>query len=76
KKSVIQLAWKDAQIVLFVSTVTLTHEQVVRLCKQLATTATRVNIIQKLFGDQPVKYLLIPITIDDYNHNMGAVDQA
>ena len=76
KKSVIQLAWKDAQIVLFASTVALPHEQVSRLRKRPAKTATGANITRKVFGDQPVKFLPIPTIVDDYNHSMGAVDQA
>jgi len=75
-KSVIQLAWKGAQIVLFASTLALLHEQVVRLRKRPAATATGANITRKVFGDQPVKCLPIPTTVDDYNHSMGAVDQA
>ncbi|RPA97051.1 hypothetical protein L873DRAFT_1627162, partial [Choiromyces venosus 120613-1] len=76
KKSVIQLAWKNAQIILFASTVALPHKQVVQLCKWPTATATKVNIMCKVFGDQLVKYLPIPTTVDSSNHSMGAVDQA
>ena len=60
-KSVIQLAWKDAQIVLFASTVALPHEQVIWLPKRPAKTATGGTITRKVFGDQPVKFLLYPV---------------
>ncbi|KAG0641351.1 hypothetical protein HOY80DRAFT_1112950 [Tuber brumale] len=76
KKLVIQLAWKDSQIVLFASTDTLPQEQVVWLRKRPAVTATGANITRKVFGDQPLKYLPIPTTVDCYNHGMGSVDQA
>ncbi|KAG0125933.1 hypothetical protein HOY82DRAFT_475336, partial [Tuber indicum] len=75
KKSVIRLAWKDALIVLFASTIALPHEKVIRFRKRPVKTATGANIAQKVFGDQPVKFLPIPITVNDYNHNMGALDQ-
>lgn len=47
KKSVIQLAWKDAQIVLFASTVALPHDQVIWLRKRPAAMATGANITRK-----------------------------
>ena len=74
KKLVIQLAWKDAQIVLFASTVALPHEQVIRLRKRPAKTATGANITRKVFREQPMKFLPIPSIVDGYNHSMGAVD--
>jgi hypothetical protein len=31
---------------------------------------------RKVFGDQPIKELEIPLPYDNYNHNMGEVDIA
>jgi len=51
KKSVIQLAWKDALIVLLASRVPLPHKQVIQLRKRPAATATGATISRKVFSD-------------------------
>jgi hypothetical protein len=75
---IIQCAWKDNALVLFLST---THETgpdqiVVRHRKRPATTSTSAKTARKPFGSESEKDLPIPKFVDDYNHYMGYVDQA
>jgi hypothetical protein len=75
---IIQCAWKDNALVLFLST---THETgpdqiVVRHRKRPATTSTSAKTARKPFGSESEKNLPIPKFVDDYNHYMGYVDQA
>jgi hypothetical protein len=39
-------------------------------------TSTSGSIVRTVFRDNPIKELLIPVFIDDYNHNIGGVDIA
>lgn len=71
-----QFAWKDANVVLFKSTVSNGRVQVNRWRRRPATTATDAAQTRKVFGDQAIKELSIPEFIDMYNHFMGGVDQA
>jgi hypothetical protein len=41
-----------------------------------AKTSINGHLIRNVFGDDPVKDLLIPSFIDDYNQNMGGIDLA
>ena len=70
-EKVLQLAWKDAQIVLFMTTVVDARTAVPRVRK-------RPNggdkWVKAEFGDQPFKSLNIPEFIDMYNHFMNGVD--
>jgi len=72
-QKVLQLAWKDAQIVLFMTTVVDARTAVPRVRK-------RPNggdkWVKAEFGDQPFKSLNIPEFIDMYNHFMNGVDRA
>jgi hypothetical protein len=73
------LAWQDNNIVLALSTIHTVHtanDFVARQRKRPAKTSTSARIVRIVFGDCPTKELLIPIFIDDYNHNMGGVDIA
>src|SRR5271155_196791 len=72
-QKVLQLAWKDSQIVLFMTTVTDARTTISRVRK-------RPNggdkWIKAEFGDQAFKSLNIPEFIDMYNHFMNGVDRA
>jgi hypothetical protein len=72
-QKVIQIAWKDSQIVLFMTTVTDARTTISRVRK-------RPNggdkWIKAEFGDQAFKSLNIPEFIDMYNHFMNSVDRA
>jgi hypothetical protein len=76
---IVQTAWKDNALVLLMSTI---HEAsdpqntVIRLRKRPKSTSTSAKTARKPFGDRPTKKLPIPKLIDDYNHNMNAVDRA
>jgi hypothetical protein len=72
-EKVLQLAWKDSQVVLFMTTVVDARTTISRVRK-------RPNggdkWIKAEFGDQPFKSLNIPEFIDMYNHFMNSVDRA
>jgi hypothetical protein len=72
-QKVLQLAWKDAQMVLFMTTVVDARTTISRVRK-------RPNggdkWIKAEFGDQAFKSLNIPEFIDMYNHFMNGVDRA
>jgi hypothetical protein len=72
-QKVLQLAWKDAQVVLFMTTVVDARTTISRVRK-------RPNggdkWIKAEFGDQAFKSLDIPEFIDMYNHFMNGVDRA
>ena len=70
---VLQLAWKDAQTVLFMSTVSTPQEMIVKPRKK---PHKKTKQIRQIWGDSYVKNLPIPVYIDDYNTNMGSVDLA
>ena len=58
------------------NTVSIGRETVIRNRRRLAQTATNAKTSREVFGDQSTKNLAIPAFIDDYNHYIGAVDQA
>jgi hypothetical protein len=75
---VVQSAWKDNALVLFLST---THETgpdqlVIRHRKRPSTKSTSAKTAHQAFGPDLEKDLPIPKFVDDYNHYMGSVDQA
>jgi len=72
-QKVLQLAWKDAQIVLFMTTLVDAQTTISRLRKR---PNKKDKWIRQAFGDQPFKRLEIPDFIDMYNHLMNGVDQA
>ena len=73
---VLQAAWKDQNVVLFMSTVSDGIETILRQRRRPPKTATNARTSRQIFGDQPTKELLIPRFINDYNHYMGGVDEA
>ena len=73
---VLQAAWKDQNVVLFMSTVPTGMESILRNRRRPAKSATNSRTSREVFGDSSTKELLIPRFIDDYNHFMGGVDSA
>jgi len=72
-QKVLQLAWKDTQIVLFMTTLVDASTTVSRVRKR---PNKKDKWIKQAFGDQPFKRLKIPDFIDMYNHLMNSVDRA
>ena len=73
---VLQAAWKDQNVVLFMSTVSGGMETILRQRRRPPMTSTIARTSRQVFGDSPTKKLLIPRFIDDCNHFMRGVDQA
>jgi len=69
----LQLAWKDTQIVLFMTTLADARTTICRLRKK---PNTEDKWFIETFGDQPFNHLEIPDFIDMYNHLMNGVDRA
>src|SRR6266516_1382988 len=70
-----QFAWKDNEIVLFITTVFSDTSMVIRLRKRPGKANSEPKrTVRKAFGDQWRKKLPIPTVIDAYNHNMNGVD--
>ena len=71
---VLQFAWKDQQVVLFMTTVNTDCERVIRKRRRPIKTSTNAITSRASFGDSSVKELEIPEAIDLYNHYMNGVD--
>ena len=69
----LQLAWKDTQIVLFMTTLADARTTICRLRKK---PNTEDKWFIETFGDKPFNHLEIPDFIDMYNHLMNGVDRA
>ena len=63
-------------MVLFINTVSTGIETILQLRRRSAKTATNAKSSREVFRDELIKALLIPRFIDNYNHFIGAVDQA
>jgi Transposase IS4 len=72
-QKVLQLAWKDSQVVLFMTTVSDAQTTISRVRKR---PNGKDKWVREEFGDQPFKRLEIPDFIDLYNHFMNGVDRA
>lgn len=72
---VLEFAWKDQNVVLFMTTVHSGKETKERRRRRPAETATNARTSRLPFGDQAVKTPTIPKFIDMYNLFMGGVDQ-
>ena len=75
-REVLQAAWKDQNVVFFMSTVSTGMETILRPRRRPTKSATNARTSREVFGDLAIKELLIPKFIDDYNHYMGGVDHA
>ena len=71
-----QIAWRDNEVVLFLSTVCEAGETtpVLRRRPRNANSSHK-KTARLVFGSEYQKMLDVPIFIDDYNHHMGGVDQ-
>ncbi|KAF2802625.1 uncharacterized protein BDZ99DRAFT_401403, partial [Mytilinidion resinicola] len=73
---VMEFAWKDATIVLFLSTVHDGKDYIAKLRKRPTKTATGYHQTVKKFGKEAQAWLNIPVMIDEYNLWMCGVDVA
>lgn len=74
-EEVLQLAWKDQNVVLFMITVNMSFEKVMRKRKKPAITAINSATSRAIFDkNEYIKDLAIPRFIDNYNHFMNEVD--
>ena len=74
-KTVAEMAWRDNNLVLFATTIGDPTAVVNRPRKRPGLTRTGATKTRKVFGEEVVKNLDIPVLIDQYNQHMGAVDQ-
>ena len=74
-KRVLELAWKDQNVVLFMTTVSNGQKKIKRLRRRPAKTAINARTSRAVFSqDKARKELLIPKFIDQYNYYMNGVD--
>ena len=71
-----ELAWKDQNVVLFMTTVATGKESVLRERRRPAATATNARTSRAVFGEDVTKDPWIPQFIDAYNHFMNGIDLA
>ena len=69
-----EFAWKDQNVVLFISTISNPRDTVTRLRRRSAKTATNARTSRTIFGEMSTKQLNIPAFINMYNHYMNGVD--
>lgn len=72
---VCQTGWKDNTIVLIISNCLDTEELITKLRKRPKLISSKAKTARKPFGSLARKILDIPVLYDEYNHNMGAVDE-
>jgi hypothetical protein len=70
---VLQLAWRDAQVVLFMITVDKPEDSIIRPRKR---PKNNKPYVKKTWGQDLVKKLSIPTFIDKYNYYMGSINIA
>ena len=75
-RDIIQFAWKDNNVVTFMSTVADPKASIVRRRRRPAATSTSAKTSWAVFGDETTKELPIPEFIDLYNHFMNGVNTA
>lgn len=69
-----EFAWKDANVVLFMSTIDNGRHTKLVDRKRPPLTQTGARITRKVFSDDIIKKLDIPTWVWYYNHYMGGVD--
>ncbi|EXA31550.1 hypothetical protein FOVG_17171 [Fusarium oxysporum f. sp. pisi HDV247] len=74
---VVQIAWKDNSLVLFLSTVYsgADDQRTPKRRKKLANTGAQSKPIQETFGDAVIKVIPIPIVSASHNDEMNHVDR-
>ena len=70
----LQFAWKNQQIVLFMTSVDTRRQYVQRKRRKSTKTTTNAKISRVVFGNEPIKTLFISRSIDFYNHYMNEVN--
>jgi hypothetical protein len=73
-KKVLQFAWRDSNVVLFMSNFHTGRGFVERERKRPGGTSKGMNVVKKAFGNKAKMTALIPDFIDGYNHGMNGVD--
>ena len=73
ESQVIQFAWKDSQVVLFMSTV---HDGKGTILRNRKRPKNAAPLVQKTWGNKYEMKLYIPDFINGYNHSMNGVDLA
>jgi Transposase IS4 len=73
--NVCHIGWKDQAFVLMMSSVLSGDEQVKRFRKRPKETSSKAKTSRVPFGEEAIKELSIPVITDEYNHQMGAVDE-
>ena len=73
-KRVAQFAWKDQQVMLFMSTVHDDQQQIEKLRRRFALISTNVRTFRASFDNLTIKKFSISDFIDLYNHFMNDVD--
>jgi hypothetical protein len=68
--------WFDSAPVTILSTVHDIESQQERLRKRTGKNSTNAKKAREAFGNLQENEMMIPLCIDDYNHNMGGVDIA
>jgi hypothetical protein len=74
--NVLCLAWQDNNIVLGLSTLHSADSFVLSRRRRPGKTSTNAVIARRVFDEEVIKELEIPIFINDYNHYMNGVDLA
>ena len=65
--------WQDNNAVVRITIAFKVDSYIMRIRKRPKATSINIDITRLVFGDMHRKALLIPITIDNYNHYMGGV---
>jgi hypothetical protein len=71
---VLCFVWQENNLVLALSTIHFPTGFVERERRRPGEKSINAKIAQKLFDNDSKKKLLIPIFIDDHNHNMNGAD--
>jgi hypothetical protein len=77
EQDILCIAWQDNNIILGLSNIYIVDKAkdwIERKRKRPAKTFINGRLVREVFGDTPVKELLISCFIDDYNQNMGGVN--
>ena len=71
-----ELAWKDQNVVLFITTMVTRYKKELVWRRRPANTATNARTSRVVFGDKVTKKLWILQFINAYNHYVNRVDVA
>jgi hypothetical protein len=72
---VCHVGWKDQAFVLIISSVLSGDEMVVRLRRRPKETSSKAKTSRVPFGEDAIKELSIPVIADEYNYQMGVVNE-